>query len=118
MGRSKDLTININADNSGFKKRLNEASLETEKLNRNFKRLSKVSAIAFTGLTAAIGGTVLAFRGFERDFTQVVTLLDKASFGAKSLESGIDDLKKGVLNLRASSGESFQTLNKGLFDLV
>lgn len=114
----KDLIININADDAGFKKRLNEAKLETERLNQNFKRLAKTSALAFTGLTAAVGGTILAFRSFQKDFTQVVTLLDKSSFTTKSLNQGIDDLKKGVLDLRAASGESFETLNKGLFDLI
>jgi TP901 family phage tail tape measure protein len=114
----RNLTININANNSDFKKRLNEAKLETEKLQKNLSKFSKQSAIAFTAISASITGTVLAFRGFQRDFTQVITLLDKSSFTTKTLEKGIKDLEKGILDLRASSGESFETLNKGLFDLI
>lgn len=118
MANDKKLVIKINADNSSFKARLNEAKLETEKLNKSFSDFSKKSAKAFAAISVAIGGNVLAFRNFEKQFTQVETLLDKSSFSTKSLENGIDDLRKGVLDLRAASGESFESLNKGLFDLV
>jgi len=118
MADTKNLTISINADSSDFKKGLELAKLETNKLQKNFTRLGKASSLAFAGISAALTGTVLAFRGFERDFTQVVTLLDKTSFASKDLKSGIDGLKKGVLDLRSASGESFEALNKGLFDLI
>jgi TP901 family phage tail tape measure protein len=108
----RNLTININANNSDFKKRLNEAKLETEKLQKNLSKFSKHA------ISASITSTVLAFRGFQRDFTQVITLLDKSSFTTKTLEKGVKDLEKGILNLRASSGESFEDLNQGLFDLI
>jgi TP901 family phage tail tape measure protein len=118
MANKNNLTITINANNEQFKKRLAEAKLETEKLQKNFGKLTKASGIAFTAISAALTGTVLAFRGFQKDFTQVITLLDKSSFAAKDLKSGIAGLKQGVLELRAASGESFETLNKGLFDLI
>lgn len=118
MARDKNLTININAQTKNLEKGLNRAEKQTKKLQKNLASLTKKSAIGFAAITAAVTATTLSFAKFQKDFTQVVTLLDKSSFAAKSLKEGIRDLEKGVLDLRVASGESFEDLNKGLFDLI
>jgi TP901 family phage tail tape measure protein len=118
MATDKSLIIKLNLQNEEFRKRINEVKAETASLQRGLGNLTKKSAIAFAALSGAVAGAALSFRSFEKDFTQIVTLLDKSSFQTKSLDQGINDLKKGVLDLRAASGESFEDLNKGLFDLI
>lgn len=118
MARDKNLTIKINAKTKEFDDALKQARKQTASLEKNLKSLTKKSAIGFAAVTAAVTLTGLAFAKFQKDFTQVVTLLDKSSFATKSLKDGIKDLEKGVLDLRAASGESFEDLNKGLFNLI
>jgi len=118
MAKDKNLTININAETQNLEKGLSKAQKQTKKLQKNLASLTKKSAIGFAAVTAAVTATTLSFSKFQKDFTQVVTLLDKSSFATKSLEEGIRGLEKGVLDLRAASGESFEDLNKGLFDLI
>ena len=118
MAKDQNLTININAETQDLQKGLNKAKIETDKLQKNLASLTKKSAIGFAAVTTAVTASSLSFAKFQKDFTQVVTLLDKSSFATKSLEEGIKGLEKGVLDLRAASGESFEDLNKGLFDLI
>jgi len=79
------------------------------------KTLLKGLSVAVVAFAAA---SLKAFGTFEDKFTNVVTLLDEGSFKTKTLTKGIDDLKKGVLALSAETGESFDDLNQGLFDLI
>lgn len=118
MANEKELVISIKGKTSSFDKALEDATSQTKNLQKNLDKITKISAAGFAAVTAAIGGTTLAFSRFQKDFTQVVTLLDKSSFATKNLDQGIKDLQQGVLNLRAASGESFETLNKALFDLI
>jgi TP901 family phage tail tape measure protein len=118
MANDKNLIIKIDAKTSGFSKGLAKARSETEKLQKQLSSITKKAAIGFTAITASIGATAFAFGRFQKDFTQVATLLDKTSFSTKTLEQGTADLRKGILSLRAASGESFTDLNKGLFDLI
>jgi len=78
---------------------------------RNLAGIGTVAGAALIGATAR-------FAEFEKQFSNVVTLLDDGSFSVGNLEDGIKGLEKGVLDLRASTGETFENLNKGLFDLV
>ena len=84
----------------------------------SYNRIKRAAFAATAALVAGIAASLVKFAQFEKTFTNVVTLLDKGSFKAKTLEQGIDDLRKGVLKLRAETGESFENLNKGLFDLI
>lgn len=118
MARDKNLTININAQTKNLEKGLNKAQKQTERLQKNLASLTKKAAIGFAAVAAAVTATTLSFAKFQKDFTKVVTLLDKSSFATKSLKEGIIDLEKGVLNLRAATGESFEDLNQGLFDII
>ncbi len=68
---------------------------------------------------AALGGAAARFGQFESQFSDVVTLLDETSFGgAEELAGGIESLEQGVIGLRKETGETFENLNKGLFDLI
>ena len=112
------VTVKIDADAKGFKKGVNSAEKETKSFGKQLKTLSKNAAIAFTAVGAAALGAVKIFADFETTFTNVVTLLDDTSFAELPLEQGIEGLKDGILELRAETGETFDDLNKGLFDLV
>ena len=114
----QELLIKINGSAKNFIDEFNKAKKATADLEKSLTQVAKVSSAAFIGLAAAVGGTVARFSSFEKGFTNVVTLLDKGSFSTKSLEKGIDSLKNGVIALSADSGESLETLNAGLFNLV
>lgn len=107
----KRVVINIVGDDSKFRKTMS-----------GIGGIAKTAAIAataaFGAVTTATIKTVNAFSRFESQFTTVVTLLDDSSFKTKTLTQGINDLKSGILKLRAETGESFENLNKGLFDLI
>lgn len=76
-------------------------------------------AAAGVALAGAFGGKSLkAFAQFESGFSKIETLLDDTSFAAGRLEDNVSSLSSGILKLRADSGDSFDNLNKGLFDLV
>lgn len=81
-------------------------------------RFGRNVAIIGTAAGAAVGTAVLAARDFEKDFSAVATLLDESSFSAESLQDGISGLRDGVIDLRAQTGQTFEDLNKGLFDLI
>lgn len=76
--------------------------------------IGKIGAAVATG----IGAAATRFGAFEKDFTAVVTLLDDSSFANLPLEEGINGLRDGVIALRSESGESFASLNAGLFNLI
>lgn len=103
----KDLIINIGAN--------------TDALDRALKTSQGALAVFGVSLAALSSGALASyasFKKFETGFTDVVTLLDQSSFKTVSFENGIENLKKGLLDLRASTGQSFEELNKGLFDLI
>ena len=104
---ANDLIIKIGSNVDGLQKGLNAG---------------KASIKVFSAAIAAAGTGVLVatqrFADFQSGLSDVITLLDEGSFKTKTLTQGIGDLKKGVLELRAETGESFDNLNKGLFDLI
>lgn len=116
MGDS--LIIRIGANANEYAKELGRLKQSTASLEKGLAKTAKISAAGFAILTAAVGAAVVQFSKFEKSFTNVQTLLDKSSFKTKSLSKGVKDLKTGILSLGASSGESFEILNKGLFDIV
>lgn len=89
---------------------------------RVIKTIGSIAAkatIAGAALVGAFVGSALpAFAKFESGFNNVVTLLDDSSFKTVTLTEGIHGLEQGLLELRGSTGETFDNLNKGLFDLV
>lgn len=107
----KKVVIKILGDDTGFKK-------TASGLGGVAKGAAVAVTAAFAAATAGAIKSVGAFRDFEKQFTSVATLLDSSSFKTKTLTQGIDGLKKGVMNLRSETGESFENLNKGLFDLI
>lgn len=115
---TKNLNIRIGANADQARKELKSFNKGIDNINKNLGNIASTATKSFIALGGAIGVSVKQFAAFEKDFTNVVTLLDKSSFATKSFEDGVNDLKKGVLDLRTASGESFENLNKGLFDLV
>lgn len=118
MANDQELLIRINGSAKQFNDEIDRVNKKTKALQDGLTNVAKVSTAAFVGLATAIGGTVARFSSFEKGFTNVQTLLDKSSFSTKTLTEGINSLKEGVLEVGAKSGESFDNLNKGLFDLV
>jgi len=118
MANDQELLIRINGTAKNFTEELDKVRKKTEDLEKALIKTAKVSAAGFTALIGVIAATTARFAKFEKGFTNVVTLLDKSSFTTKTLAKGIDDLKGEVISLGAESGESFETLNQGLFDLV
>lgn len=113
-----ELIVKISGNSEKFRKELNKIEKQSDE---SVKRMQKRAAVASAAVAASVAGGLVAFnsfRNFERDFTNVVTLLDDTSFKTKTLSKGIGDLKGGLKKLSAESGESFDTLNKGLFDLI
>ena len=103
----QELLIRINGTAKDFLDEVDKIKKKTKDLERGLASVAKVSAAAFAGLAAAIGVAVARFNKFEDTFTNVVTLLDESSFKTKTLEKGIDDLRKGVIALGAKTGQSF-----------
>lgn len=118
MAKDQELLIKINGNAKLFIDELDKVNRRTKDLQKGLVSVAKTSAIAFTALAGAVGVAVARFSAFEKTFTNVVTLLDKSSFSTKTLKDGIEGLRKGVIALGAKSGESFETLNVGLFNLV
>lgn len=115
---SESLIIRIGADSKKFQAEIDKIKGRTKELESGLKEVAKISAAAFAALTASVGLAVREFAKFESSFTNVQTLLDQSSFKTKSFTKGIEDLKNGVLEVGAKSGQSFDILNKGLFDIV
>lgn len=113
-----ELIIKIGGDSRQFRSELDKISKETKELEEQLTSIAKASGIAFAAFSATILGTTLRFAEFEDKFGNVVTLLDEGSFQTKTLAAGIEELKDGVLALGSESGESFEILNQGLFDLI
>lgn len=101
----------VTADSKKFGTSLRDVGDSAVKFGQN---LAKGAAVA----GAAIAAVTARFSEFEREFTNVVTLLDDSSFTTGTLTQGIAGLEQGIISLRAESGETFDNLNKGLFDLI
>lgn len=107
MAIKKDLIIRIGSNVDDLEKGLRKAEMRVKAFQVGFAAAGTAAAVSFNN-----------FKNFQSDFSDVVTLLDDTSFKTKSLTGGINDLKSGVLSLGSQTGESFENLNKGLFDLV
>lgn len=116
--RKDDLIVRISADSKRFDEVFKKLSNETKSIQDKLETTAKVSSAAFVGLSAVVGGVTARFNEFDKTFSAVSTLIDSSSFKTMSLADGMDHLKNGILQLRASSGDSFENLNKGLFDLI
>lgn len=114
----KDIVIKISADGKDVQAELNNINKSAGKLNKSLSLAAKGAAVAFTALTAAAADSVREFIKFESGFSNVITLLDKGSFKTKEFKQGVDDMRAGLLDLSAQTGQSFDVLNKGLFDIV
>lgn len=114
----KSLVITIKAKVDDILAGLKRVTDQSEKLESQLAGAAKVSGVAFAALTGVVALSVAKFAEFEKGFTNVVTLLDDGSFKTKTLTQGIASLKKGVMDLSVTTGESFDKLNKGLFDLI
>jgi TP901 family phage tail tape measure protein len=112
------LIIRIGAKADEFTKELDRLKKQTASFEKGLASTAKISAAAFAGLASSVAIATNRFSNFERTFTNVQTLLDKSSFSTKNLSQGISDLRNDVLRLGAESGESFESLNQGLFDLI
>jgi len=113
-----ELIIKIGAKANEFRSELEKVKKQVKGLEVGLAKTAKISATSFVALSGAAALATKRFAKFESGFTNVQTLLDKSSFSTKTLSKGINDLKNEVLQLGAESGESFEDLNQGLFDLV
>lgn len=118
MANDNELLIRINGSAKQFIDELDRVNKKTKELQAGLTKVAKVSAAGFAALAGSVGVATSRFSEFEKTFTSVQTLLDKSSFSTKNLQEGIEGLRKGVLQLGAQSGESFENLNQGLFDLI
>ena len=114
----KPIIYPIGADSKKFRDELARADKAAAKFDKTIGSLGKVAQGAFVAMAGAVAASVREFSKFEKGFSNVVTLLDKSSFASGDLEKGIESLKNGVISLGAETGESFDNLNKGLFDLI
>ncbi|MGR3219269.1 MAG: phage tail tape measure protein [Candidatus Anammoxibacter sp.] len=112
------IIIRIAGDSKKFRKELDRVEKDTSASVRRMQKAAKIAAAGFVVLAVGAGFAFKQFADFEQKFTDVITLLDKGSFSTKTLNEGIDGLRDGVLKLRRETGESFDNLNKGLFDLI
>ena len=90
----EELLIQINASAKGFNQEIDRLKKKTKDLEKGLASVAKISGAAFIALGSAIGLAANEFSKFEKDFTNVVTLLDKSSFSTKTLAKGVDSLKK------------------------
>ena len=118
MASDQELLIRINGNAKDFIDEIDKINKKTKDLQAGLGKIAKGATVAFVALAGAVGLTVVRFAQFEKEFTNVQTLLDKTSFSTKTLTQGVEGLKKGILALGAESGQSFATLNKGLFDII
>lgn len=118
MAQAPELIIKIIGDDKQFKKSLNDLPNASNKAALSMNAAATAGAAGVTALAVGLAAAVKASAEFEETFSNVITLLDKSSFATSDLETGINDLRKGVLKLRAETGESFENLNRGLFDLI
>lgn len=118
MAKDNELLIRINGSAKQFNDEIDKVTKKTKSLQDNLSKVAKSSAIGFAALATAVGTTAQRFAAFEKTFSNVQTLLDQSSFSTKTLAEGTEELRRGVIALGAESGESFDILNKGLFDLV
>ena len=116
--KQSELIVRIGANADKFDKELKRVGKTTANLEKQLASVAKISGVAFAAGAAAIASATVVAGKFEDKFTNVVTLLDKGSFSTMTLEQGIDSLKKGVIELGQETGESFDDLNKALFDLI
>ena len=123
---SNDIQVKLTLTGlKNFQKGLKQVTADTKKFGVSLKNVSD-SAIKFgqnLAKGAAVAGAAIAavtarFAEFEAGFTNVVTLLDNSSFSTGTLTDGIAGLEDGLISLRATSGQAFDTLNKGLFDII
>lgn len=115
---SNEMIIKIGADAKDFNKEIDGVKDQTKSLEKDLNKIAAASAIGFAALTASVGFAVSKFATFQDSFTNVGTLLDSSSFKTKTLSEGIKGLQADVLRIGSTSGESFQVLNKALFDLI
>ena len=118
MSTTSELIVKIGADAKDYQSKLKKIGEQTKDLENQLKKTAKISGVAFAAGTASIVAATVASAKFESKFTDVVTLLDDASFSTKTLKEGVAGLKQGVLELGQESGESFESLNQALFDLI
>ena len=114
----KELKVKVRSDFKDYQKDLKEAEKNTSKFGSVIKKTTQLIKVGFAGVAGAVTGATLRFASFEKDFTAVVNLLNKDSFGDLPLEQGVENLKQEIIGLRAETGESFATLNKAYFDYI
>ena len=113
-----EINIEINGNAKGFVNATKKAGGAARDIQADLTKVAAGSAVAFAGLVATIGLATKQFLNFNKGFTSVQTLLDKTSFSSGKFSDNIDNLRKGVLDLSVVSGDSFDSLNKSLFDIV
>jgi len=102
----------------GIDKEIFKAQKKADRLKSTMSGLKFAGAAAFATIGATIGVSLKKFAKFDNELRGVKTLLDEGSFGAKGLEEGFADMRKGILRLGATAPVAIESLNKSLFDTV
>jgi TP901 family phage tail tape measure protein len=118
MARNPELIIKIGANSKEFDRVLSELGPKATKAQSAMNLAAKAGSAATLAIASGLAVSIKAAAEFEKSFSNVITLLDKSSFSTKDFSDGVDSLRQGVLKLRAETGDSFENLNKGLFDLI
>ena len=107
-----------------FQKGLKQVSSSAKKFGQALKKVGSDARLVARNLTivggvaaVAIGKAVTVSKDFESGFAAVLGLLDEGSFKTKTLTEGIKEFEQGVIDLRKSSGDTFESLIQGLFDM-
>jgi len=76
------LMIRIDANTKAFKDKMQRLKDETANLEKTLSTVAKTSAVAFAGFSAAIGGTVAAYRKQEQAQLRTQSVLKATGFAA------------------------------------
>lgn len=114
------IVVPVKADIDKFKKDFAKVQKHIKNVNKDLKAQFKASAVAFTGLTAGLGASLVSFAKFENELNSVKTLLNEDSFknSGKNLEQGFKDMRKELMAVGATTPVAIGDLNKALFDTV
>lgn len=103
---SNELVINIDGDPSGANQALDSVSSNTKSLEQNLASVAKVSGIAFAGLSAAIAGTVSAFREQEQAENQLNAVIESTGSAAGLTATQVKDLASSLQDVTTFGDEA------------
>lgn len=114
----KDLKLDITLNNSDYKRKIKELKNKNKEFEQQLSTISAKSSIAFAAMGGSVALGVREFAKFDKEFTNVVTLLNKSSFATGNFDDNVTNMRTSLKDLSIVSGQSLEILNKGLFDMI